>query len=766
MILSKLVNKNTKLISYLCMLICLLVSFIIPSKTVYAVDYTSVESPSLINWGLDAGKLQEGYYKVTVEDVTYPIHLYVFEGDQTWTSNMTFGDAGDAGTSTTNAANSVFVVVKGNLTINSGVTVTTYRSSYGGPKGLFLFVSGTLVNNGTITMTARGAKAVGENVYLWRNVDGSYEYVPATGGAGGAGRYYSGGYNGGYVGLPGTNGTARSTGGGGAGGAINRATSGSGATGTSYSGGAGGGGAWYNRTAGSGVANGGAGGAGNCGNLYTTGCGGGAGNPGGAGSGNHYVKGADGTGGLLTIYSGIFENNGTISSNGSKGGNGYRAGGGGSGGGSINIFYTMLSSKGTITATAGDRGYGTRANSERINGGIGGAGSITTTELVLEEEFLHPTLSSLEVEGQTIYPSFNSNVFNYGVTLDSETSTVNIKANVTHDENTITSGIGEVDVPIGSSTHNILVTSKIGIVQIYSINFYRPPSSYKYLKDITINGNSIENFNPQTLTYNITLPYSYDIIDLDVVRGRTSQEVYGIGELNLNSGSNKIILTVISEDGNYTTNYTLNIFRNHSSKLKSITIDDYELDPVFDPETNTYTITIMSTQLALNVTATPYDEEAQVKLSGFGYIKSSQKGTITVTEPNSVNTTYTVNIIKEGIPLIDEYTYSYTGQYQTFVAPATGFYKIELWGAQGGNSVGNNSRACSYGRGNAYGGGCGGFGAYTSGVIKLNKGETLYVYVGQRGLNGWASHNRPGGWNGGGSSTYDHSDNEASGSGG
>ena len=87
-----------------------------------------------------------------------------------------------------------------------------------------------------------------------------------------------------------------------------------------------------------------------------------------------------------SVYSGIFENNGTISSNGSKGGNGYRAGGGGSGGGSINIFYTMLSSKGTITATAGDRGYGTRANSERINGGIGGAGSITTTELVLEEE--------------------------------------------------------------------------------------------------------------------------------------------------------------------------------------------------------------------------------------------------------------------------------------------------------------------------------------------------------------------------------------------
>lgn len=30
-------------------------------------------------------------------------------------------------------------------------------------------------------MTSRGAKTVGENVYLWENKNGSFEYVPSIG---------------------------------------------------------------------------------------------------------------------------------------------------------------------------------------------------------------------------------------------------------------------------------------------------------------------------------------------------------------------------------------------------------------------------------------------------------------------------------------------------------------------------------------------------------------------------------------------------------
>ena len=80
--------------------------------------------------------------------------------------------------------------------------------------------------------------------------------------------------------------------------------------------------------------------------------------------------------------------------------------------------------------------------------------------------------------------------------------------------------------------------------------------------------------------------------------------------------------------------------------------------------------------------------------------------------------------------------FEYTGSYQTYTAPRTGTYRIDLWGAQGGST--NNA--------------AGGKGAYTSGVINLTEGDTLYIYVGGEGIarnNGEANGAIPGGWNGG-----------------
>ena len=81
-------------------------------------------------------------------------------------------------------------------------------------------------------------------------------------------------------------------------------------------------------------------------------------------------------------------------------------------------------------------------------------------------------------------------------------------------------------------------------------------------------------------------------------------------------------------------------------------------------------------------------------------------------------------------------TYEYTGNYQIFVAPRTSYYKIDLWGASGG-SVDNAA---------------GGKGAYTSGVIHLEKGDELYIYVGGEGSSRTyadGTGNAKGGYNGG-----------------
>ena len=76
------------------------------------------------------------------------------------------------------------------------------------------------------------------------------------------------------------------------------------------------------------------------------------------------------------------------------------------------------------------------------------------------------------------------------------------------------------------------------------------------------------------------------------------------------------------------------------------------------------------------------------------------------------------------------WNYDYTGGEQTFTAPATGTYNLEVWGAQGESYTSNFY---------------GGYGGYSSGNISLQQNEKLYVNVGGKG------NSLDGGYNGGGS---------------
>ena len=76
------------------------------------------------------------------------------------------------------------------------------------------------------------------------------------------------------------------------------------------------------------------------------------------------------------------------------------------------------------------------------------------------------------------------------------------------------------------------------------------------------------------------------------------------------------------------------------------------------------------------------------------------------------------------------FNFDYTGDEQTFNAPISGTYKIELWGASGGNI-------------DKY---IGGKGGYTKGEIKLEKDNKFYIYVGGAG----SDTDYSGSYNGGG----------------
>ena len=97
----------------------------------------------------------------------------------------------------------------------------------------------------------------------------------------------------------------------------------------------------------------------------------------------------------------------------------------------------------------------------------------------------------------------------------------------------------------------------------------------------------------------------------------------------------------------------------------------------------------------------------------------------------------------------------YTGDYQEYEIKESGYYRIQCWGADGGYSVGNGSRKAN-----------GGTGGYTSGIIYLEKGEKIYIYVGGHGEDATVGKDSQNGYNGGGLGTWDHEDDETAGAGG
>lgn len=87
-------------------------------------------------------------------------------------------------------------------------------------------------------------------------------------------------------------------------------------------------------------------------------------------------------------------------------------------------------------------------------------------------------------------------------------------------------------------------------------------------------------------------------------------------------------------------------------------------------------------------------------------------------------------------------TFNYTGSEQTFEVPADGWYTIQAYGAEGGESLSDMTSGTTP----KYGG----KGGYSSISYYLTKGETLYIYCGEKGGNGTRNTGGAGGWNGGG----------------
>ena len=197
---------------------------------------------------------------------------------------------------------------------------------------------------------------------------------------------------------------------------------------------------------------------------------------------------------------------------------------------------------------------------------------------------------------------------------------------------------------------------------------------------------------------------------------------------------------------------------NTNNYLSNLEVEENTLDYTFDRHTTTYNVYILKSETSIHINAQADDELATV--AGDGEIDVSSKPSsvnITVTAENGEIRVYTINIYYD--TKNQPNVFNYTGNEQVFIAPKTGIYKLETWGAQGGNSSYNSYEAT------------GGYGGYSEGIIELEKGDVLYINVGGKGQSVYYNTSSTPttddgiGYNGGGYGSY-YSNNSSHGAGG
>ncbi len=193
-----------------------------------------------------------------------------------------------------------------------------------------------------------------------------------------------------------------------------------------------------------------------------------------------------------------------------------------------------------------------------------------------------------------------------------------------------------------------------------------------------------------------------------------------------------------------TTTYYVNNFSNNQFSPSCASITITVGSPPAGPSANNVTLcgpgsaTLVASGAPVNSTYTWYANS-----NGTGPLASTPTYTTPIL---STTTTYYVGYQPPGNAGNGTATLNYTGAVQTFTAPATTTYNLQLRGGRGGNGLNTQ----------------GGFGGTATGSLALTAGQTINVYVGGQGGNAAGIP----GWNGGGQGGLDIGAGQHGGSGG
>ena len=378
-------------------------------------------------------------------------------------------------------------------------------------------------------------------------------------------------------------------------------------------------------------------------------------------------------------------------------------------------------------------------------------------------------LSNITSNKGQLSTAFNPDLKNYSLFLYEDTDTVTLGATALEQDNkgiiytygSTSNATGVINLTEDETDVNIVSTAEDGTVDTYRVHIVKN----MYLQGIEVQ--NLENYNcesgqcvvsptfsPEGSYYTIKVPLEYENLKVGYTPSKEDLRVgitvngqqYQVNQ-TLTKIKTTIVFNIYGKSNTIIRSYSLDLIRENrtSVKLKDLRIKEGKgyIEETFDKNKTDYTWVIPkgTTQVSRDdIIATLFDSTSdKIIPATVPFTQDGDQFTITVNAKT-----------------IEDY--GYTGNYREFEAPYTGRYKIEAWGAQGGG--------ISFG---SYKWTNGGKGAYTSGIITLNEGDKLYIYVGQNynDVTTDATWNTGvGTWNGGGHGSWStHQEYSANGGG-
>ncbi len=266
-------------------------------------------------------------------------------------------------------------------------------------------------------------------------------------------------------------------------------------------------------------------------------------------------------------------------------------------------------------------------------------------------------LDTLEVDGVSVNGFSSTKFSGYDrIILPGSTTSVYVEGgfNDPQPPSTITyngSSSSQITLTRGDvKTVNIVVTAQDGSTSTYTIEIVAANNN-SVMSDITFN-NIVYTYNPSTLTYNLTVPYTQSSTVISATPSDSYATVTGAGAKVLNEGLNTFTVYVTSEAGIKGDTYTFNITRSAARTdkfLETLAVGVHPLTPDFLSTTYAYSVRVDNDVTQVVVSGSVPDNGSSI-VSGLGTyaLTSGQTRTVNVVveAEDGSQQTYAIDILR------------------------------------------------------------------------------------------------------------------------